>query len=226
IQDNLKALKEIQTLHNKHTKRQEELDSTLKRCKDEFKEFERQNVKHREDLKHVKQKIQKMEEKTEKDTTKITENSADLIPKLEEDIPKLKKNSWTRIKFWKAPKVYFSETETFRTPWEKQLIEHQGKLEVASTENKLLSEKECRKDQEELMTFEQAARQKLTKLKSVRVLIYFITYNKLPSKYDVAISTAVGGLDYIVIETSAAAQACMDMLRKNTLGVATFMIMV
>ncbi|GKC42067.1 structural maintenance of chromosomes protein 4 [Tanacetum coccineum] len=44
-------------------------------------------------------------------------------------------------------------------------------------------------------------------------------------KYDVAISTSVGGLDYIVIETSAAAQACMDMLRKNTLGVATFMIM-
>ncbi|GJW94357.1 hypothetical protein Tco_0174029 [Tanacetum coccineum] len=103
IQDNLKALKELETLHNKHTKRQEELDSTLKRCKDEFKEFERQNVKHREDLKHVKQKIQKMEEKTEKDTTKITENSADLIPKLEEDIPKLEKNSWTRIKFWKAP---------------------------------------------------------------------------------------------------------------------------
>ncbi|GKC75498.1 structural maintenance of chromosomes protein 4, partial [Tanacetum coccineum] len=45
-------------------------------------------------------------------------------------------------------------------------------------------------------------------------------------KYDAAISTAVGGLDYIVIETSAAAQACMDMLCKNTLGVATFMIMV
>ncbi|XP_062092799.1 structural maintenance of chromosomes protein 4-like isoform X1 [Humulus lupulus] len=28
-------------------------------------------------------------------------------------------------------------------PWEKQLIEHKGKLEVASTENKLLSEKEA-----------------------------------------------------------------------------------
>lgn len=38
----------------------------LKRCKDEFKEFERQDVKHREDLKHVKQKIKKMDEKVEK----------------------------------------------------------------------------------------------------------------------------------------------------------------
>ncbi|PWA35623.1 structural maintenance of chromosome 3 [Artemisia annua] len=92
IQDNLKALKELETLHNKHMKRQEELDTTLKRCKDEFKEFERQDVKHREDLKHVKQKIKKMEEKAEKDATKITEitrqseESTDLIPKLEEDI--------------------------------------------------------------------------------------------------------------------------------------------
>ncbi|PWA41327.1 RecF/RecN/SMC [Artemisia annua] len=114
--DNLKALKELETLHNKHMKRQEELDTTLKRCKDEFKEFERQDVKHRQDLKHVKQKIKKMEEKAEKDATKITEitrqseESTDLIPKLEEDIPKLQKNSWTRIKFWrkfwKAPKKY------------------------------------------------------------------------------------------------------------------------
>lgn len=49
IQDNLKALKELETLHNKHMKRQEELDTTLKRCNNEFKEFERQDVKHRED---------------------------------------------------------------------------------------------------------------------------------------------------------------------------------
>lgn len=43
------------------------------------------------------------------------------------------------------------ETEAFRSelsavrselePWEKHLIEHKGKLEVASTESKLLSEK-------------------------------------------------------------------------------------
>lgn len=43
-----------------------ELDTELKRCKDEFKEFERQDVKHREDLKHVKTKIKKTEEKVEK----------------------------------------------------------------------------------------------------------------------------------------------------------------
>nr|GEV10124.1 structural maintenance of chromosomes protein 4 [Tanacetum cinerariifolium] len=317
IQDNLKALKELETLHNKHMKRQEELDSTLKRCKDEFKEFERQDVKHREDLKHVKQKIKKMEEKAEKDTAKITEitrqseESTDLIPKLEEDIPKLQKKLLDEDKILEEIlESSKAETETFRTevakvraelkPWEKQLIEHQGKLEVASTEKKLLSEKheagrvaysdaqkqldeiqkriatltssiedaktkldknklesskarkleeECRKEQEELMTLEQAARQKLTELNSVmetersqgsvlKAILQAKASNSIQgiygrmgdlgaidAKYDVAISTAVGGLDYIVVETSAAAQACVDMLRKNNLGVATFMIM-
>lgn len=44
--------------------------------------------------------------------------------------------------------------------------------------------------------------------------------------YDVAISTACHGLDYIVVETSGAAQACVELLRRENLGVATFMILV
>jgi chromosome segregation ATPase len=42
----------------------------------------------------------------------------------------------------------------------------------------------------------------------------------------VAISTACGGLDYILVETTAAAQACVDLLRRKNLGIATFMILV
>lgn len=48
----------------------------------------------------------------------------------------------------------------------------------------------------------------------------------LPGKYDVAISTACPGLDYVVVETTAAAQACVELLRRKNLGVATFMILV
>ncbi|KAK4393112.1 Structural maintenance of chromosomes protein 4, partial [Sesamum angolense] len=44
-------------------------------------------------------------------------------------------------------------------------------------------------------------------------------------KYDTAISTACPGLDYIVVETTAAAQACVELLRSQNLGVATFMIL-
>ena len=38
----------------------------MRKCKEEFKEFERQDVKYREDFKHVNQKIKKLEDKVEK----------------------------------------------------------------------------------------------------------------------------------------------------------------
>lgn len=44
----------------------QELDNDLRTCKEEFKEFERQDVKYREDLRHMKQKMKKLEDKLEK----------------------------------------------------------------------------------------------------------------------------------------------------------------
>ena len=46
------------------------------------------------------------------------------------------------------------------------------------------------------------------------------------AKFDVAISTACSGLDYIVVETTTTAQACVELLCRENLGVATFMILV
>lgn len=45
---------------------QQELDNDMRKCKEEFKEFERQDVKYREDFKHLNQKIKKLEDKVEK----------------------------------------------------------------------------------------------------------------------------------------------------------------
>ena len=45
------------------------------------------------------------------------------------------------------------------------------------------------------------------------------------AKYDVAVSTACGALDYVVVETTADAQACVAHLRAHNLGVATFLIL-
>ncbi|XP_059430709.1 structural maintenance of chromosomes protein 4-like [Corylus avellana] len=44
-------------------------------------------------------------------------------------------------------------------------------------------------------------------------------------KYDVSISTACAGLDYIVVETTSVAQRCVELLWRENLGVATFMIL-
>jgi structural maintenance of chromosome 4 len=40
----------------------------------------------------------------------------------------------------------------------------------------------------------------------------------IDKKYDVAVSTACAALDYIVVETTADAQACVAHLRTNNLG--------
>ncbi|RVW82690.1 Structural maintenance of chromosomes protein 4 [Vitis vinifera] len=78
IRENNQTLKELETLHNKYMKRQEDL-------------------KYREDVKHMERKIKKLEDKIEKDSSKInqilkeSEDSAHLIPKLEDNIPKLQK---------------------------------------------------------------------------------------------------------------------------------------
>ncbi|KAL3622702.1 Structural maintenance of chromosomes protein 4 [Castilleja foliolosa] len=317
IQENTKTLKELEALHVKYMKTQEELDSDLRHCKDEFKEFERQDLKHREDYKHLKQKIKKLDDKIEKDSNKIAdltkecEDSTILIPQLEEDIPKLQKRLVDEERVLEEIKEHAKvETELFRTeladvrtelePWEKQLIEHRGKLEVAAAERKLFTEKHeagraayedaqkqiseingriemktssvkdlqnkieklkleasearkveqaCVEEQERLMPLELAARQKVVELSStmeseknqgslLKAILQAKEANLIPgiygrlgdlgaidAKYDIAISTACPGLDQIVVESTAAAQACIELIRSQNLGVATFMIL-
>ena len=44
----------------------------------------------------------------------------------------------------------------------------------------------------------------------------------IDEKYDVAISTACGALDHIVVDSIDTAQRCVKFLKKNNVGVATF----
>ncbi|KAJ1638342.1 SMCs flexible hinge [Pavlovales sp. CCMP2436] len=47
----------------------------------------------------------------------------------------------------------------------------------------------------------------------------------IDDKYDVAISTACGSLDNIVVDDTDAAQKCVELLRARKLGVATFIML-
>lgn len=47
----------------------------------------------------------------------------------------------------------------------------------------------------------------------------------IDAKYDVAISTACGALDNLVVATTSGAQACVEFLRKHNLGRTTFLIL-
>ena len=44
----------------------------------------------------------------------------------------------------------------------------------------------------------------------------------IDEKYDVAISTACGALDHIVVDTMDTAIKCVEFLKKNNVGTATF----
>lgn len=44
----------------------------------------------------------------------------------------------------------------------------------------------------------------------------------IDEKYDVAVSTACGMLDHIVVQTTAGTQRCLEFLRKHNLGRASF----
>ncbi|KAI8546741.1 hypothetical protein RHMOL_Rhmol07G0143200 [Rhododendron molle] len=317
IQKCNKELKEREAFHTKLMAKVEELDSGLRCCREEFQVFKRLDVKYKEDEKHKNQKIKKLDEKIEKDSSKIDDitrdcaDSTNMIPQLEEDIPKLQNLLSEQEKVLEEIKENSKvEIEIFRDelanvcaelePWRDQLIEHKGKLEVACTESKLLNEKhragfvayecaqkkmnsiqstvgtktlgitsiqnelekirvdalearkmeqDCLKEQEALIPLEQAARLKVSELSSLmeseksqgsvlKAILQAKETNELKgiygrmgdlgaidAKYDVAISTACPGLDYIVVETTSAAQACVEFLRRRNLGVATFMIL-
>lgn len=44
----------------------------------------------------------------------------------------------------------------------------------------------------------------------------------IDDKFDVAISTACGALDHIVVDTINTAQKCVEFLKKSNVGSATF----
>ena len=56
-----------------------------------------------------------------------------------------------------------------------------------------------------------------TTTNTTKQCIYFI-YPGIDEKYDVAVSTASGALDFIVVETAKGGGACVEYLRKHNLG--------
>lgn len=47
----------------------------------------------------------------------------------------------------------------------------------------------------------------------------------IDAKYDIAVSTSCAALDYIVVDNTGTAQCCVELLRRQGLGVATFLIL-
>lgn len=81
----------------------QELENDLRACKEEFKEFERQDVKYREDFKHMKQKIKKLEDKIEKVRLKLLTKHTSLCLLLISGVKiGLIKDQWLHKGVWKC----------------------------------------------------------------------------------------------------------------------------
>ena len=85
---------EIEAGYDAQTAEYDSLHAELKATKDEFAAFERRDIKLREDIKHGKATIKKLEDKIKNEDEKVAENQ-DKSDKAEKSIPKLEKKITT-----------------------------------------------------------------------------------------------------------------------------------
>lgn len=298
---------------SEHSAIQKELEAATS----DFKEFERKDIKYREDLKHMKAKVKKLEDKVAKDSAKLesckaeAETMASAVPQLqaraEEAAGKL---ASAEEKLEAMAEGIKGEVEGLRSqlrdaraelaPWERDMTQVRSRIDVAVSERDLLKKAaeeavtRLADAKVELKAATETAKNKgaqaasmeaqLDKLRSqaeraaqreaaaavqvqmleastrevrgraeqrrndasqrasqsavVAALMEARTsgaiegihgrlgdLGAIDAKFDVAASTACPALDYIVVETTSAAQRCVELLRKRQLGVATFLIL-
>ncbi|XP_072035252.1 LOW QUALITY PROTEIN: structural maintenance of chromosomes protein 4-like [Amphiura filiformis] len=124
---------------------------------------------------------------------------------------------------------------------EKGIPEAESRLKKAQQELTVVREQEAKSSEQlrEMVSKVEDARSSLTSARDRGALIDGLMEQKrtgkipgiygrlgdlgaIDEKYDVAISTACGALDYIVVDNIDVAEKCVQFLRENNIGVATF----
>ncbi|KAM0933788.1 putative structural maintenance of chromosomes protein [Dioscorea sansibarensis] len=242
--------KENEESSNLIPKLEEELPKLQLLLLDEEKILEKIQESSRDETERYHAELVKVREELEPWETQLIEHKGKLDVAVAESNMLKEKHNASRAAFEDAQQQMKDIMDKLKNKHE-DMSEIQTKLEknkIESLEAYKL-EQECVKKQESLLPLEQEARQKVVEFKSMMesersqgaVLKAILQakeskeidgiYGRLgdlgaiDAKYDVAISTACPGLDYIVVETTASAQACVELLRRKNLGVATFMIL-
>ena len=311
------ALSETETRHGAAVKEHAAISSELEAARSEFKEFERKDIKAREDLKHAKAKAKKLEDKQAADAAKLSEQQqraaalAAELPALEAKRSAAEANLATEEGKLDAILQSLSgelhdlgtqltSVERDLQPWEARIAEARARCDVARQERDLLVNRHqqavaraqaardgaqaaareadahetratqltkdmgrhreaasaARKDEAVATAAAQAAQATMQSSRSslearkavaaeasgrsalLKALLAAKAAGKVPGligrlgdlgvidpKYDVAVSTAAGALDNLVVETTEDAQACVALLRQANLGVATFLML-
>ncbi|XP_074924522.1 structural maintenance of chromosomes protein 4 isoform X4 [Chelonoidis abingdonii] len=224
-----KALKDVEKKLNKITKFIEE-------NKEKFTQLDLQDVTVREKLKHAKSKAKKLLKQLEKDKEKV------------EQLKSVPGNSETTISEASSKKEVLErekerEEEKLKQVMDSLKQETQGLQNEKEKENELVKLGREEMDTKNLV---RELRQKVEEAKSslainrsrgkvLDALLQQKKSGKIPGiygrlgdlgaideKYDVAISSSCGALDYIVVDTIDTAQECVNFLKSQGIGVATF----
>jgi structural maintenance of chromosome 4 len=153
--------KQFETKYKAEKVEYDVIEETLKNCKAEFAAFERKDVKHQEDMKHMKSKDKKLTDGIVKDKKKIQEqmhaleaSRSDLTKAEAESVSlqsELKKEEvvleglYDGLKEQSAPlnkKLVSKQAEL--APWLEQVNEAQSKLDLSRSELQLIADQEVR----------------------------------------------------------------------------------
>ncbi|XP_078003364.1 structural maintenance of chromosomes protein 4 isoform X3 [Phascolarctos cinereus] len=224
-----KALKDVERKLNKVTKFIEE-------NKEKFTQLDLEDVQVREKMKHAKNKAKKLEKQLQKDKEKVEEFKG--VPASSEKI----------ITETTAKKSILEKEKEKEEEKLKQVMDSL-KQETKELQEEKEKENELQKLTKEATDIENSVRDLLQKVeeaksslatnhsrgKVLNALIQQKKSGKIPGiygrlgdlgaideKYDIAISSCCGALDYIVVDTIDTAQVCVNFLKKNNIGVATF----
>lgn len=179
------------------------------------------------------------------DQLKEKESEIQLVTSSIDMLQKEKENALNQIEEYKQKLI---NIKTEGKEKEQELINARQKLDQISEQIQLgqsaceVEQKSLESKQSQLLAVRQQTQEAITSLSShknkSKVLTSLVRLAKsgridgfygrlgdlgtINDRYDVAISTVCPGLDSMVVETVETAQACIDYLRKNKLGYATF----
>lgn len=309
------CLKEHEEKYNAIAAQHGSIQKELDNAQEEFKNFEKKDIKYREDIKHLKSKIERLETKAAKDKARLVDlerqAAAEEVPTLRKHAAELTlKLSEAELRLEALVDGCRDEVEELRqqlqgvkaklAPWESKMTEVQSRIDVATSERDMLVKshqdtkkrfedakinlkaaletarnkaaqvkdmetkvgkhrQDVEKAHESLATASAEVEQLEARMREVRgrvgqkraeasskasqgAVVNALMDAKakgiiggihgrlgdlgaIDAKYDVAVSTSCAALDYIVVDTTSAAQRCVEYLRQRQAGVATFLIL-
>lgn len=149
------AMEQEEARYNTAVEEHQKIEQELESATGEFKEFERKDIKYREDMKHLKAKLKKIEDKLLKDAAKLQNSEIEskeienAVPHMTERVEKLQSELGpAEEKLEKLLDSIKGEVEELHVkmrgaraelaPWEKKITEVQSKLDIATSERDML----------------------------------------------------------------------------------------